>query len=170
MIRHWLASMLGTGVFILTLALTGCGATRSSPDNPHATRSSPDNPLSAGGLTPNHEDKEAGLVAIAPGFDIKHYTVIAVALFPITDKLEDEGDRRFAGKMASFFRTELVRRLREGGLFRHVVEVNEPGINRLRVRGRSGWKEPSHGSDEGRRLRGTSRASTAQAEPARRLT
>ncbi len=142
MIRHWLApSMLGAGVFILTLALTGCGATRSSPDNPHPTRSWPDNPLSGGGLTPNTEDKEAGLVAIAPGFDIKNYTVIAVALFPITDKLEDEGDRRFAGKMASFLRTELVRRLREGGLFQHVVEVNEteyqpsPGERVLRLEG-----------------------------------
>jgi len=141
MIRHWLASMLGTGVFILTLALTGCVATWSPPDNPHATRSSPDNPLSAGGLTPNKEDREAGLVAIAPGFDIKNYTVIAVALFPITDKLEDEGDRRFAGKMASFLRTALVRRLREGGLFQHVVEVNEteyqlpPGERALRLEG-----------------------------------
>src|SRR5712692_10424235 len=37
MIRHWLAPMLGTGVLILTLAITGCGATRSSPDSPHAT-------------------------------------------------------------------------------------------------------------------------------------
>jgi len=51
--------------------------------------------------------------------------VISVALFPITDKLEDEGDRRPAGKMASFLRTELVRRLREGGLFQRVVKVNE---------------------------------------------
>ncbi len=30
MIRHWLASMLGLGVFILTLAFTGCGATRGA--------------------------------------------------------------------------------------------------------------------------------------------
>ena len=51
--------------------------------------------------------------------------MISVALFPITDKLEDEGDRRSAGKMASFLRTEQVRRLREGGLFQHVVKVNE---------------------------------------------
>jgi hypothetical protein len=43
--------------------------------------------------------------------------------------------------MASFLRTALVRRLREGGLFQHVVEVNEteyqpsPGERALRLEG-----------------------------------
>ena len=104
---------VGTG--ILVLALTGCGASRSSPDSP----------LGAGGLTPSVEDKEAGLVAVAPGFDVKSYSTITVALFPVTDKLDDEGDRRFAAKMAAFFRIELVRRLRDSGLFQRVVELNE---------------------------------------------
>jgi len=110
-------SVRGLALLVVALALAGCGATRSSPDNP----------LGAGGLTPSAEDKDAGLVAIAPGFDVKGYATIAVALFPVTDKLEDEGDRRFAAKMAAFFRIELVRRLRESGLFQRVVEVNETG-------------------------------------------
>src|SRR5204862_8221490 len=49
------------------------------------------------------------------------------ARFPVTDKLDDEGDRRFAAKMAAFYRTELVRRLRESGLFQRVVEVDGAG-------------------------------------------
>jgi len=48
-----------------------------------------------------------------------------VSLFPVVDKLEDEGDRRFAATMAAFFNTELVRRLRESGLFQRVVNLAE---------------------------------------------
>jgi hypothetical protein len=110
-------SLCGFVLAMVALALAGCGATRSSPDNP----------LSAGGLTPSVEDKDAGLVAIAPGFNVKGYATITVALFPVTDKLDDEGDRKFAVKMASFLRIELARRLRESGLFRRVVEVNGTG-------------------------------------------
>jgi len=102
-------------IALVLLAFTGCGATRSSPDTP----------MSAGGLTPTVEDKEAGLVGIAPNFDLKAYRVIGVKLFPVTDKLEDEGDRRFAATMAAFLNTELVRRLRESGLFQRVVNLAE---------------------------------------------
>ena len=116
---------------MLALSLAACGSTRSSPDNP----------LSAGGLTPSVEDREAGLVGIAPGFDVKSYSAIAVATFLVTDQLEDEGDRRFAAKMSAFFRTELVRRLRASGLFQRVVEVTGsedrpgPGEKMLRLEG-----------------------------------
>jgi len=104
-------------IVLVVLALTGCGAMRSTPDSP----------MSVGGLTPTIEDKEAGLVGLAPNFDIKAYRVIGVALFPVTDKLEDEGDRRFAATMAAFFNTELVRRLRESGQFQRVVNLTEGG-------------------------------------------
>ena len=110
-------SVGGLALLVVAMALAGCGATRSSPDNP----------LSAGGLTPSLEDKEAGLVAVAPGFAVKGYATLTVARFPVTDKLDDEGDRRFAAKMAAFYRTELVRRLRESGLFQRVVEVDGAG-------------------------------------------
>jgi hypothetical protein len=124
-------SVRGLALLVVAIALAGCGATRSSPDNP----------LSAGGLTPSVEDKEAGLVAVAPGFAVKGYATLTVALFPVTDKLDDEGDRRFAAKMAAFYRTELVRRLRESGLFKRVVEVSEtayrpgPGERALKLEG-----------------------------------
>lgn len=101
---------------LVCLAFVGCGSTRSSPDNP----------VSAGGLTPSIPDKEAGLVAVAPGFDIGKYKIIAVEKIPVTDPdTKDEGDLRFAAKMSYAFQLELVRRLRESGLFEQVVNASE---------------------------------------------
>ncbi len=100
---------------VLVLAFAGCGSMQSSPDNP----------TGAGGLTPNVKDKDAGLIALAPGFDINQYKVIVVEQFPVTDRIEDEGDRRFAAKMANTLQLELVRRLRASGLFERVVNTSE---------------------------------------------
>jgi len=101
-----------------------------------------DHPTGAGSLTPTVEDKDAGLVGIAGGLDIKAYQVIAVSLFPVTDlTIKDEGDRRLAASMSAFFQSELVRRLRESGLFARVVNLTEtswqPGAEKaLRLDGR----------------------------------
>ena len=55
-------------VLALSLLLAGCfGAYQVQPDNP----------TGAGSLRPTVEDKDAGLVGIAPGFDVKAYRVIA---------------------------------------------------------------------------------------------
>lgn len=116
---------------VLCLVLAGCGSTRSSADNP----------TSAGGLTPSIRDPEAGLVAVAPGFDIRTYKVVAVEKFAVTDPaVLDEGDRRFGIKMTDFLHRELLRRLRESGLFQQVVGAGEgelkPGDGPgLRLRG-----------------------------------
>jgi hypothetical protein len=100
-----------------------------------------DNPTGAGSLHPTVEDKDAGLVGIAPGFEIKSYRVVAVALFPATDpSVKDDGDRRTAASMATFLQSELVRRLRESGLFAQVINLTEtpwqPGAQKaLRLEG-----------------------------------
>src|SRR5207245_6671563 len=92
----------------LSSMVAGCGATRSSADNP----------TSFGGLTPNTPDMEAGLVAIAPGFDIRTYKAVVVEKFEVTDaEIQDEGDRRFAAKMTQYLHLQLLRRLCECGLF-----------------------------------------------------
>jgi len=102
---------------------------------------SPDNVRTAGGLTPNVEDKDAGLVALAPGFDIKTYKVIAVDKFPVTDPaIKDEDDRRKAAEISTILQNELVRRLRDTGLFSRVVNLTEtefrPGSDKtLRLEG-----------------------------------
>jgi hypothetical protein len=102
---------------------------------------SPDNVQSTGGLTPNIEDKDAGLVALAPGFDVKAYRVVAVDKFAVTDPaIKDEEDRRRAAEMSIIFQSELVRRLRETALFARVVNLAEtdfqPGPDKaLRLEG-----------------------------------
>jgi hypothetical protein len=102
---------------VLVLAMAGCAS---------AIQSSPDNPMSAGGLTPNVKDQDVGLVAMAPSFDVRKYKVVVVEKFPVTDReLKDEGDLRFAAKMAPKLQLELVRRLKDSGLFQRVVNTSE---------------------------------------------
>jgi len=102
--------------FAMILVLGGCAG--------GSMKSSPDNPTSADGLTPSIEDKEAGLVAIAPGFDIRRYKIIVVERFPVAAReTEDEGDRRFADKVSEALRRELVRQLRDSGLLQEVIDV-----------------------------------------------
>jgi hypothetical protein len=125
------ASRLAAALALLIL-LGGCfGAYQVSPDNVQT----------AGGLTPNVEDKDAGLVAVAPGLNLAAYKVIAVDRFPVTDPaVKDEGDRRKAAEMSTILQNGLVRRLRDTGLFARVVNLSEtefrPGPDRtLRLEG-----------------------------------
>lgn len=124
------AAVLG---LTLSLLLSGCyGAYQVKADHP----------TGAGTLVPTIEDKDAGLVGSVGGFDLKAYPVIAISLFPVTDlAVKDEGDRRTAASMSAFFHSELVRRMRESGLFTRVVNLTEtpwqPGAEKaLRLDGR----------------------------------
>jgi hypothetical protein len=110
--RRFAAPALG-----LTLALAGCyGAQQTRPDNP----------VAVGSLKPAVEDKDAGLVGLAPGFNVKNYQVVAVEPFPVTDPaIKDDGDRKLAASMSAFLQAELVRRLRESGVFARVVNLAE---------------------------------------------
>lgn len=119
-------------VVILSMALSGCfGAYQVSPDDP----------VGAGGLKATQEDKDAGRVGIASGFNLKDYPMIAVERFTVSkSEIEDEGDQRFADSMATFYQSELVRRLRETGLFSRVVNLSETDFpagagKALRLRG-----------------------------------
>jgi Domain of unknown function (DUF4410)/Protein of unknown function (DUF3313) len=113
------ALWLWMGLAAVSLVLAGCfGAYQVSPDNA----------LGTGGLAPTQEDKDAGRVGVAPGFDVKQYGVVVVERFAVVaSEIEDEGDQKFADRMAYFYQNELVRRLRETGLFSQVVNVNEGG-------------------------------------------
>ena len=100
----------------LSLALGGCGAMQTTAHEP----------LGAGGLKPTAEDKDAGLVGIAPGFQLKDYSVVVVREFKVTEpEVNDEDDRKLVAEMPSFLQGELVRRLRESGLFTRIVNANE---------------------------------------------
>ena len=105
---------------VVTLALVGCyGAQQTRPDNP----------VGVGSLKPVVEDKDAGLVGLAPGFNVKSYQVIAVEPFPVTDPaIKDDRDRKLASSMSTFLQGELVRRLRETGVFTRVVNRAETAM------------------------------------------
>ena len=101
----------------VALTLVGCvGAQRTRPDEP----------VGVGNLKPATEDKDAGLVGLAPGFNLKNYQVVAVEPFPVTDPaIKDDDDRKLAASMSAFLQSELVRRLRESGVFTRVVNLSE---------------------------------------------
>ena len=87
---------------------------------------SPDSVQPVAGLPAAVEDKDAGLVAVRPGFDVKTYQVIAIDKFPVTDSaIKDDEDRRAAAEMSTILQNELVRRLRDTGLFTRVVNLGE---------------------------------------------
>ena len=87
---------------------------------------SPDTVQPVGGLPAPVEDKDAGMVAVRPGLDVKQYKVVAVDKFPVTDTaIKDDDDRRAASEMSTILQSELVRRLRDTGLFTRVVNLSE---------------------------------------------
>ncbi len=89
-------------------------------------RTSPDEPLGVGGLKPALEDKDAGLVGIAPEFNLGSYRVILVDRVSVTDaSVKDEADRRLATEVAASFQAEIVRQLRASALFTRVVNLAE---------------------------------------------
>ncbi len=100
----------------LSLTLGGCGAMQTTAEAP----------IGPSGLKLTAEDKDAGLVGIAPGFQLKDYPVVVVRQFTVTEpEVNDAEDRKLAAEMPSFLQGELVRRLRESGLFTRVVNANE---------------------------------------------
>lgn len=110
-------SIVASTVLGLSLALNGCiGAMQTTAEDLRGTAS----------LKPTQEDKDAGLVGIATGFDLKSYPVVVVSLFKITEpEIKDDEDRKLAAEMPPFLQAELVRRLRESGLFARVVNAAE---------------------------------------------
>jgi hypothetical protein len=94
-----------------------------------------------GGLTPTVEDPDVGLVGAARGFDLRLYTVFAVARFDVNEAdVKDDQDRSLATAMPDYFQSEIVRRVRAAGIFERVVNLSEreyaPGAERaLRLEG-----------------------------------
>lgn len=101
----------------VSLLLSGCfGAAQTRAVEPVGTAH----------LKPTQEDKEAGLVGLASGFNVKDYQVVVVRQFKVTEpELKDEEDRKLAAQMPLFFQARLVRWLRESDLFAKVINASE---------------------------------------------
>ncbi len=100
----------------LSPVLSGCGAVQTKAHDA----------AGVGGLQPTQDDKDAGLVGISPGFKLNDYRVIAVERFTVApEDIKDEDDKALAASMPIFLQSELVRRLRDSGLFGKVVNLSE---------------------------------------------
>jgi hypothetical protein len=103
-------------IFGFASAVGGCGAVQTKAHEP----------LGSATLKPMQEDKDAGLVGVASGFNVRAYRIIAVDRIAVTDPEIKDGDgRKLADAMAIFFQSELVRRLRASGLFDRVISLAE---------------------------------------------
>jgi hypothetical protein len=120
-------------VGLIMVNLASCvGAYQVAPVAPRLT----------GPVTPTMPDPDAGLVGIAPGADLRPYTVLLVDRFDVpSSELKDVEDRDVADRLAPLFQTELITRIRAAGLFDRVVNLSETtftpseGVRVLRLEG-----------------------------------
>jgi hypothetical protein len=83
----------------------------------------PVDPRPVGALKPGTEDPDAGLVGLAPGFNVKAYRVIIVESFLVApNEIKDEDDARLAKDMSAYLLARLVSRLRADGTFSEVMD------------------------------------------------
>ena len=102
---------------VLVVLLSACGNTRTWPHFAVA---------GAGGLQPGIKDREAGLVGLASGFDLRAYRIVIVDRFAVTDPgLSEEDDRALADSAPGYLQAQFVSQLRESGLFERIVTPEE---------------------------------------------
>jgi hypothetical protein len=127
--RNLLHHVTVTGLLVVAVMGTGCAAVLMGPGLPvGAQQATPHQWHGAGGLVASQEDKDVGLVGIAPGFDIRRYATVVIDRCSVVEsEIKDEGDRELARTLSTFFQAELVRRLSSIGLFDRVVIRDEAG-------------------------------------------
>ena len=114
---RWLACLVGLAV----LGTGGCS---------NAVKTTAHDPVGTAELKPTLRDKDAGLVAMVPGFELKAYGVIGVDRFPVSPtETKDEEDRYLAGTMPAYFQSEIVSRLAKTKLFARVVNLSEAPLD-----------------------------------------
>jgi hypothetical protein len=78
------------GLLLAALALTSAGCIGAMQTTAHE-------PTGSATLKPTVTDKDAGLVGITPGFDLKRYRIIAIERFPVNDpEVKSDEDRKMA--------------------------------------------------------------------------
>jgi hypothetical protein len=103
-------------VMSIAVAAGGCGPTQTTPHQWHG----------ASGIVPNREDKDAGLVGVASGFDIRRYASVVIDRCTVVEsEIRDAEDRELARAMTAFLQGEMARRLEATGLFERVVNLGE---------------------------------------------
>lgn len=113
--RRWRASRVA--ILLSCIGLAGCGTFQTTPT-----------PMQTGlELRPSVEDKDAGLVGMAPGFSLAHYQLLVVEPFKV-DHLEAKDDIS-PQDMQGYFHVKLLQRLQEVEVFKRILEgkVSEIG-------------------------------------------
>jgi len=97
-------------VLFLVVGLAGCGTLQTTPT------------LMQTGLEirPSVEDKDAGLVGMAPGFSLAQYQLLLVEPFKV-DHIEAKTDIS-PQEMQGYLHVKLLQRLQEAGVFKQIVE------------------------------------------------
>ena len=89
---RWMACLVGLAV----LGTGGCT---------NAVKTTAHDPVGTIEIKPTLRDKDAGLVAMAPGFELKAYGVIGVDRFPVSPTETKEGEDRDLASSMSGYRT-----------------------------------------------------------------
>src|SRR6266403_2594432 len=122
-------------VIALSMMVAGCSSLG-------AAQQAPVDPVGTGDLKPAQRDRDAGVVAIRSGFDLKKYSTLAVVSFPVTDSgVMSKEEVKLLLTMPAYFQAQLVGRLRGTNMFTRVdpvAEGNTPptGAGLLRLEGR----------------------------------
>jgi len=122
-------------VIALSMMVAGCSSLG-------AAQQAPVDPVGTGDLKPTQRDRDAGVVAIRSGFDLKKYSTLAVVSFPVTDSgVMSKEEVKLLLTMPAYFQAQLVGRLRGTNMFTRVdpvAEGNTPptGAGLLRLEGR----------------------------------
>jgi hypothetical protein len=109
---------------LVALAVLGAGGCTN------AVKTTAHDPVGTTELKPTLQDKDAGLVAMAPGFELKAYGAIGVDRFLVSPtETKDKGDRDLAVSMPGYFQAEIVSRLARTKVFARVVNLSEASLN-----------------------------------------
>ena len=122
-------------VIALSVMVSGCSSLG-------AAQQVPVDPVGTGDLKPTQPDRDAGVVAVRAGFDLRKYSTIAVVPFPVTDSgVMNKEEVKLLLTMPAYFQAQLVGRLRVTSMFTRVDPVTEgnalpAGEGLLRLEGR----------------------------------
>ena len=115
---------------MVLLLVWGCASYRATPVDPR----------SVGTLTPTIEDRDVGLVGMAPRFSLQQYQALIIEPFVVAPaEIKDADDSQLAKDMSTYLQAQLVANLRADPTLPKVVDATAafdlptgPGVLALR--------------------------------------
>jgi hypothetical protein len=115
---------------MVLLLVWGCASYRATPVDPR----------SVGTLTPTIEDRDVGLVGMAPRFSLQQYQALIIEPFVVAPaEIKDADDIQLAKDMSTYLQAQLVAKLRADPTLPKIVDATAafdlptgPGVLALR--------------------------------------